>query len=364
MEDGVTPARTPTLPRRLTDADARTRPPARPIPRVLGPVLAIPLSGKLLGANAIILGTTAAIVWLAPAGAPRTTLALAAAAFVASAVVSVALVRVALRPLHELERTARRVWEGDLGARVKPSPLADRDMARLCSTFNLLLDGLSDERSRTRRLAGHVLNGADEDRARVARRLHDSAAQTLAALALHARAAVAQDATPQLAAHLEAVRDLAVRALEEVRDLSHTVHPRVLDDLGLPAAIEWLARSVADEHGVVVGVEVRLDPELVPRRAATALYAVAREALGNAVRHGRPDDVRIVLRAADGRIRLEITDDGSGFDVRDARARADGAGLFAIRERLALVDGELDVTSAPGEGTRIVATTPLSPPTA
>jgi signal transduction histidine kinase len=155
-----------------------------------------------------------------------------------------------------------------------------------------------------------------------------------------------------------------VRALEEVRDLSHTVHPRVLDDLGLPAAIEWLARSVADEHGVVVGVEVRLDPELVPRRAATALYAVAREALGNAVHHGRPDDVRIVLRAADGRIRLEITDDGSGFDVRDARARADGAGLFAIRERLALVDGELDVTSAPGEGTRIVATTPLSPPTA
>jgi signal transduction histidine kinase len=326
-------------------------------------VLAIPLSGKLLGANAIILATTAAIAWLAPAGATMATLALAAAAFVASALASVALVRVALRPLRELERTAQRVWEGDLGARVRLSPLADRDMARLCSTFNLLLDGLSDERSRMRRLAGHVLNGADEDRERVARYLHDSTAQTLAALSLHARAA-AQNAAPELAAHLEAVRDLAVRALEEVRDLSHTVHPRVLDDLGLPAAIEWLARSVADEQGVIVVVETRVDPALVPRQAAAALYAVAREALGNAVRHGRADDVRVVLRAADGRIRLEITDDGCGFDVRDVRARADGAGLFAMRERLALVDGELEVTSAPGQGTRIVATTPLAPPTA
>jgi signal transduction histidine kinase len=358
MDDGITPAPTPTSLRRAPGVDPQA---PRP-PRAIRAALTIPLTWKLLGANAVILATAAVVVWLAPARVTWSALGLAAAAFVASALVNVALVRLALRPLHELERTARRVWEGDLGARAEPSALADRDMARLLSTFNLLLDGLSDERTRTRRLAAHVVNGADDDRARVARTLHDSAAQTLAALSLHARAAVAGDAAPALAAHLEAIRDLAVQATEEVRDLSHTVHPRVLDDLGLPAALESLARSVGDEHGVDVNVHARLDPALVPRRAAMALYAVAREALANAVRHARPGGVEIVLGAGDGRVRLEVTDDGSEFDLREARGRSDAAGLFAMRERLALVDGELEVTSAPGRGTRIVATAPLATP--
>ena len=154
-------------------------------------------------------------------------------------------------------------------------------MMRVGGAINLLLDGLVQDRAQSRRLASLVISAQDEERARIARELHDSSAQTLTALLLQVSAAARDEKDPVLATRLEEIRVIAGSALEEVRVLSHTVHPRVLDDLGLVAALEWLvaahARGVGRGDrgqrtrrlGAVHGAQ-RRGERAVPRRAGSA----------------------------------------------------------------------------------------------
>ena len=133
-----------------------------------------------------------------------------------------------------------------------PSRLADRDMARVGTTLNTLLDRLTEDRARVRRLAAQVISAQDEERARVARELHDSTAQMLAAVMLQLGVAAQESTSPALDERIATLRDMAAEALEEVRTLSHTIHPRVLDDLGLAAALEWLARQTREQESLDV----------------------------------------------------------------------------------------------------------------
>ena len=327
-------------------------------------VLGVPLAWKLTGVNLIIGGGAAlAVVALHSAGEERWVqlLLVLAAALVLSVIVSFALVRIALHPLLALEEAADRVWRGDFSARVKQSPLADRDMSRVGNTFNLLLDSIVRDRERMRRLASQVIAAQDEERARVARELHDSVAQTLAALVLQLSAAQRRSTDPALAEQLELVRAIAGEALEEVRLLSHTVHPRVLEDLGLPSALEWLARQTREAEGLAINVSVSPVPDTLPPPSAAALYRVAQEALRNAVRHAQARQVDIILEQdASGYLRLDVVDDGVGFDLAVAEERRPGMGLFAMRERVGLVDGTMDIDSIPGAGTRVSARVPLN----
>lgn len=327
-------------------------------------ILGVTLAWKLTGVN-LIIGAAAALAVFAlhSAGEERWVqlLLVLAAALGLSLIVSFALVRIALHPLVELEKAADRVWRGDFSARVQHSPLADRDMARVAHTFNLLLDSIVRDRERMRRLASQVIAAQDEERARIARELHDSVAQTLAALVLQLSAAQRTSADPALADQLELVRAIAGEALEEVRLLSHTVHPRVLEDLGLPSALEWLARQTREAEGLTINVSVSPVPDTLPPASAAALYRVAQEALRNAVRHAQARQVDIILEQDQpGRLRLDVVDDGVGFDLAVAEERRPGMGLFAMRERVGLVDGTMDIDSIPGAGTRVSARVPLN----
>ena len=143
--------------------------------------------------------------------------------------------------------------------------------------------------------------------------------------------------------------------------LAHTVHPRVLDDLGLTAALERLARE-ARERGIAdVHVVADADTGRIAPATASVLYRVAQEAVANALRHGEPRSMTIRVADFDGAIALEVADDGRGFDVVDAERRRPGMGLFTMRERVTLVDGQFMVTSQPGTGTRVRAIVPLEP---
>lgn len=339
-------------------------------------LFAVPLPAKLLGANALLL--LAAVVALASGqrDAPGGTLAVVALTLAVSAAANVALVRVALRPLRDLESTAARVWRGDLAARVPRSPVADRDVGRVGTAFNLVLDGLVDDRARLRRMAAEVVRAGDRERALVARELHDSAAQTLAA-ATYQLAALGRDAEegvtgPELAERAAATRAMVAGVLEEVRLLAHTVYPHVLDDLGLAAALHTLGHRVR-EHAPTVDTEVIVDPTAealtpaaVPAATASSLYRVAQEGVTNALRHGRPACLTVVLRTVDGptgtpaALTVEVIDDGAGFDTADADARRPGMGLFMMRERVGLAGGTVVVESRPGDGTRVRATAPLA----
>ena len=323
-------------------------------------LLRVPLLGKLAGANVLI--ALAALVGVAAEQRlqiPGTAVSVLGIALGMSLVVSFVLVYVALRPLSDLEMTAERVSAGDLAARVPSSRLADRDMARVGLTLNTLLDRLTTDRARMRRLAAQVISAQDEERARVARELHDSTAQTLTAVMLQLGAAAQRNHSPELDDSLATMRELVSDALEEVRSLSHTMHPRVLDDLGLAAALEWLARQTRAQE--VFDVRVVADPgsSRIPAPVASVLYRVAQEALRNAARHAEARNVELHVRHDTRSAILEVTDDGRGFDVKRAEERRPGMGLFSMRERVSLVNGTLTLASAPGRGTRILATIPL-----
>jgi len=344
------------------------RAPARPgegttlPPSWLRGILAVPLLGKLAGANALIVVSTIVVALATHAGDPSTRrmVVLLVGALVVAFAVNLALVYLALRPLKALEATADRVWRGDFAARVPRSAIADRDMARVGGTLNLLLDGLISDRARMRELAAQVISTADEERGRISRELHDSTAQSLAGLMLQLSAAARDSQDPELAARLAGIRELATDVLEEVRLLAHTMHPRILDDLGLPAALQTLAREAGKRHEAVE-MDVTVDPRAaqLSRTVAAVLYRVAQEGVANALRHGAPAAVSIRVDADARLARLEVADDGRGFDVAEAERRRPGMGLFSMRDRVSLVNGDFEVVSGPGRGTRILATVPL-----
>ncbi len=337
---------------------------ARARPRWQRAVLGVPLTVKLAGANLVVL-LLAVVALVYAAGRPDHLDAwIVGGALALGFAVNSVLVRYALRPVWELEHVAARVWAGDFAARVPRSDVADREMTRVGRTFNLLLDSLAQDRERMRALALQAVRAQDDERSRIARELHDSTAQTIAALTYQLTAAAraaAEAGQPALEGTLRDLREQTGALLEEVRLLSHAIHPRVLDDLGLVAALEWLARRTREHRALDVHVEADVPPDAAALNDATAaaLYRVAQEALRNVERHARAGAARLALRAEDGDVILDVVDDGAGFDLAEAEARRPGMGLFSMRERLGLVGGTLDVHTAPGRGTRVRARAPL-----
>ena len=321
--------------------------------------LRVPLMIKLLGANVLALALVVAVVFAHPPALPSVSVVVLAV--IGGLLVFGGLAAVALLPLRGIEAVASRVWRGDFGARVDASPVADRDMKRIGTTFNLLLDGLVTDRSRVQALATAVIDAGDRERASLARELHDSTAQQLAAIVLQLSAAARDSTDPALAQRLEMIREQAKETLEEVRLLSHTVHPRVLDDLGLAAALKKLGREVAEASKLEVDVAAT-DERNIPPAAAAVLYRVAQAAVHNVVKHAhaRHLELRLTGMPGENRAVLEVSDDGVGFDVADAEKRRPGMGLFTMRERVALAGGQFDIESSPSEGTRIIASVPVS----
>jgi signal transduction histidine kinase len=168
--------------------------------------------------------------------------------------------------------------------------------------------------------------------------------------------AARENESPELDARIATLREMVAEALEEVRTLSHTIHPRVLDDLGLAAALTWLARQTREQEALDAEAFAD-DGAPIPRIPATVLYRVAQESLRNAVRHAQARRVELWLRRTATTATLEVVDDGRGFDVGSGPG---GAGLTNLRERVESVGGDLTVASAPGRGTRIRALLPAS----
>jgi signal transduction histidine kinase len=357
----VTSAAPLALPREASPISGGASP--RALPHWIAALLAIPLAGKLAGASAVVVAAAIGAAFSVHRGAPRdgggSMLLVMLFALGTSILVNVALVLIALRPMRHLESTAERVSRGDLDARVPPSLLADRNIARVGRTFNRVLDELIADRARMRRLASEVILEGDRQRASISRELHDSAAQSLAALMLEVAAAKRGIKDAELTARLETIRSYAADVLEEVRLLAQRVHPRVLDDLGLRAALERLGRCTTDASGVRVDVGADLYGPRLPIGAATVLYRVAEEAIANAVRHGSARTVNISLVGDDANVRLAVTDDGRGFNVDSRPASHPGVGLFTMRQRVALVGGSFEVESRSGGGTVVSAIIPL-----
>jgi two-component system sensor histidine kinase DegS len=219
------------------------------------------------------------------------------------------------------------------------------------------------EAAERKALLKRIVRAQEEERARVAREVHDSITQLAHAAAIHLDNALdlLDGASPPARAEVERARDLARRTADEARRLIAGLRPETLDLSGLPGAIEQEVEalraagwSVALDVSDVVGE--RLDPE-----AEITLYRVAQEALSNIRKHAGHARVRVRLLRRDGSVRLEVRDWGCGFDPTAVRPTAEGdhVGLTSMRERLALVGGELDIVSGPEHGTTLRAQVPV-----
>ncbi|HEY1129897.1 MAG TPA: cache domain-containing protein [Roseateles sp.] len=225
----------------------------------------------------------------------------------------------------------------------------------LISAGALVLN-LSEHRSaeaKLRALAREVVQSQEDERARLARELHDGVSQALVATKLLIESAQSE---PASAGRLQ---ELALKrlnsTLSEVRHLSHALRPALLDTLGLPAALQHLAAEFDAAGGTHFQASVEGDEVDLPEAVNTALFRIAQEALSNAARHAHATRVGVLLRfERDGGLALEIHDDGQGFDADAAQAVADqGLGLRSMRERAAALGARLGLLTSPGLGSRL-----------
>jgi two-component system, NarL family, sensor histidine kinase UhpB len=228
------------------------------------------------------------------------------------------------------------------------------EVNRLSDSFNRLLDRIEDERRRSGQLA---MRAQEEERRRLARDLHDEVNQALTAILLRLEA-LAQDTPPEHAPEVAELKRLVNQAMEELLTLARQLRPSALDDHGLVPAVEAQLKRFAASTGVEVRMRTAGDPNELPEVMQTAIFRVAQEALTNVGRHAGATVVELQLEEEDGRARLRVRDDGSGFDpgaIPRAGSASPGAGLGlgGMAERARLVGGELDVRSAPGGGTSV-----------
>ena len=204
---------------------------------------------------------------------------------------------------------------------------------------------LEDARSR-------IIAAADAERRRIERDLHDGAQQRLVALALNLRMAEqrVESGDPGAAELVRQAGEEANLALKELRDLARGIHPAILTNRGLPAALDDLASRAT------VPVEVVAKPdERLPDSVEAAAYFVVSECLANIGKHAEATSATVAVRADGGHLTVEVADDGRGGAALDG-----GSGVQGLLDRVGALSGNLDVESPPGEGTRVMAAIPLT----
>ena len=308
-------------------------------------ILGVPLVAKLIGANVIIVASAFAVQAAAISRFTRLELIIAAAALASASLVNFLLVRLALKPIDDLETLADRVTEGEFDARIDPSPYADKDLERLTQTVNGLLDALAQERRRIQDLGVEVVRAHDIERAKVSRELHDSIAQTLAAVRYQLAAAGRQQEPSEVQNSLAAANSMISAAMEEIVSMSISLHSRVAEDLGLEAALGALARRVESTSSAEVEVSVSSRVKLLPPAVAATLFRVAEEALRDLEMHRDRKFATVNVDAGDGFVRLEVAYDG------EEPARA---GLALMKDRVTLAGGTMTIENRNG-GTRVTA---------
>lgn len=273
-------------------------------------------------------------------------------------VVNFVILRLAFRPLHELELTMRQFQPGVNEPRA-PADFSDPDVRRMATVFNSMLDRLEEVRHQTAR---RVLQAQERERQRVARELHDQTGQTLTHEIISLDLLRERSTDPEARRQLDAVKRTLEETLEEVHRMAQDLRPSVLDDLGLVPALRSLARQ---RSGTAVRLQVDGVRDRFPAPIETALYRIAQEAVTNANKYARASRIEIMLQCLDGTgVELRVRDDGIGFDPstvpQDQQPGRVGLGLFGMRERAALLHGTLEVHSAPDRGTEVVAQLPLA----
>jgi two-component system NarL family sensor kinase len=219
--------------------------------------------------------------------------------------------------------------------------------------------GTAIERARLSHQA--VVLAALEERNRIAREIHDTLAQGLAAITLHLEAAqVLAETKPEAAQRkIAQALNLARTSLQEARRSVLDLRAAPLEGFTLPEALQVLAQRTSEESGIPVTTTIDPGIERLPPALETGLYRIAQEALANMRKYAQATHAMLSLKRLDSNLRLSVEDDGVGFDPALVMPTADGGfGITGMSERAHLLGGRLELSSSPGSGTRVVATVP------
>ena len=206
-----------------------------------------------------------------------------------------------------------------------------------------------------------LIEAHEEERARIARELHDDINQRVALLALHLDR-MRQDLPASAADLKQGIGEANKQILElgnDIQALSHRLHSSKLEYLGLLAAVAGFCRELSDRHGVGIDFQSEGIPKELPKEISLCLFRVLQEALQNATKHSGSRHFEVSLIGALNELHLTVRDLGIGFDLKDS-VKGRGIGLISMKERLELVGGQLSIESQPQHGTTIQARVALS----
>jgi len=207
-----------------------------------------------------------------------------------------------------------------------------------------------------RELSARLLRAQENERRTLARELHDEVGQSLSAILMEAEGAACAEEPVEIREHLAAIRSMAEKTVNEVRDLALLLRPSMLDDFGLVPALKWQARETAKRTGLHVVVQADDTMDGLPDEHQTCIYRLVQEALNNAARHASARTVEVTVTREGERVSFSVRDDGAGFDPRFVR----GLGLLGMEERVRRLGGQVRIDSQPGRGTLVAAELPVA----
>jgi signal transduction histidine kinase len=258
----------------------------------------------------------------------------------------------------ESERTARKEREDEIESRKRTEIL----LRQTQSEMEAIID---DRTEQLRHLSARVISLQDEERRRIARELHDSAGQYLAAIEMNLSGLsqnpnLEESVTRQISDSL----DLANRCTSEVRTISYLLHPPLLDEMGLVSALAWYVEGFAERSGIKVQLETPKDLGRLPRETETVLFRVVQQSLANIHRHSGSHVARIRMEADAESVHVEICDEGRGIDPDvlkgfDAGRKLIGVGIAGMRERVRVMGGRFSIKSN-GNGTTLDVRLPMA----
>ncbi|MFO8175739.1 MAG: PAS domain S-box protein [Longimicrobiales bacterium] len=228
------------------------------------------------------------------------------------------------------------------------------------------LEARVEDRTReVRRLAGMLTLVEQRERQRISQILHDDLQQLLYAIQMKLASSPEHAMSGQPEAWLlqtERSLELLDRAINCTRQLTVELSPPLLEEEGLADAVQWLRTQMRDLHGIEVEIRGDLEPETISKDLQVLLFQSVRELLFNVAKHAETNRARVRIGSMDGQVRIEVIDEGCGFDPGAVKHAGDalpfGFGIFNVRRRLQLLGGRLEIHSAPGEGTRVVIYAP------
>jgi PAS domain S-box-containing protein len=271
-------------------------------------------------------------------------------------------------PAHDLEVVIERPDGSCITALVNIAPLRN-GKGELIGAMNCFQDiterklaekDLEEAHRQLKILSRRRLKIQEEERRHLARELHDEIGQALTAAKINLQAAM-KESDGAKSKRIDETAAILERLLGQVRQISLDLRPSMLDDLGLVPAL----RSLLDQQGRRASVAVHLSaknmPENLDPEIQTTCFRIAQEAITNVVRHANATRIDVDLSCENGNLRLQVRDNGRGFDVDSVQAQAVGLGLIGIKERAALVDARAKIVSSPNNGTTVEVSLPLMP---